>query len=139
MLTNLPPNFFEIFVAALFHKQGHKVEVTPYSGDKGADVVVHPLQSENSGFLVQVKQRNTGGRPGHEAVDEIVAAIPFYKEKYAETFQPIVITNRTFTNKAHQLSRTKVVQMYERKWIIENLKQYPVTWTDVNLCQFQTA
>ncbi len=138
-VDKLTPEFFEIFVAALFHKQGYKVEVTPYSGDKGADVVVHPLRSENSGFLVQVKQRNTGGRPGHEAVDEIVAAIPFYKEKYAETFQPIVITNRTFTNEAHQLSRTKVVQIYERKWIIENLKQYPVTWTDVNLCQFQTV
>ena len=138
-VDKLTPEFFEIFIAALFHKQGYKVEVTPYSGDKGADVVVQPLQPENSGFLIQVKQRNAGGRPRHEAVDEIVAAIPFYEEKYTETFQPIVITNRTFTNEAHQLSRTKVVQMYERKWIIENLKQYPVTWTDINLCQFQTV
>ncbi|MDE0636389.1 MAG: SNF2-related protein [Candidatus Poribacteria bacterium] len=138
-VDKLTPKFFEFFVAALFHKQGYKVEVTPYSGDKGADVVVHPLRSENSGFLIQVKQRNTGGRPGHEAVDEIVAAIPFYEEKYTETFQPIVITNRSFTKEAHQLSRTKVVQIYERKWIIENLKQYPVTWADVNLCQFQTV
>ncbi len=138
-VDKLTPEFFEIFVAALFHKQGYKVEVTPYSGDKGADVIVHPLRSENSGFLLQVKQRNIGGKPGYEAVDEIIAAKPFYEEKYAETFQPIVITNRTFTNEAHQLSRTKVVQIYERKWIIENLKQYPVTWTDVNLCQFQTV
>lgn len=138
-VDKLTPEFFEIFVAALFYKQGYKVEVTPYSGDKGADVIVHPLRSENSGFLLQVKQRNTGGKPGYEAVDEIIAAKSFYEEKYAETFQPIVITNRTFTNEAHQLSRTKVVQIYERKWIIENLKQYPVTWTDVNLCQFQTV
>lgn len=136
-VDKLTPDVFEVFVAALFYKQGYKVEVTPYSGDKGADVVVHPLRSENSGFLIQVKQRSAGGRPGPEAVDEIGAAIPFYKEKYAETFQPIVITNRTFTKETHQLGRTKVVQIYERKWIIENLRQYPVTWTDVNLCQFK--
>jgi len=137
-VDKLEPQFFEFFVAALFEKQGYKIKLTPYSGDKGADVVVYPMQSENPGLLIQVKQRNAGGKPGGEAVDEIVAAIPFYEEKYTETFQPIVITNRTFTKEAHQLSRTKVVQIYERKWIIENLKQYPVTWTDVNLCQFQT-
>ncbi|MDE0088052.1 MAG: restriction endonuclease, partial [Candidatus Poribacteria bacterium] len=114
-------------------------ELTPYSCDKGADVVVHPMQSENPGLLIQVKQRNAGGKPGGEAVDEIIAAKPFYQEKYSTTFKPIVITNRTFTNEARRLSRTNEVQMYERKWIIENLTQYPVTWTDVNLCQFQTV
>ena len=30
----------------------------------------------------------------------------FYEEKYGTTFKPIVITNRTFTNEAHRLSRT---------------------------------
>ncbi len=138
-VDKLEPQFFEFFVAALFEKQGYKIELTPYSGDKGADVVVHPMQSGNPGFLIQVKQRNAGGKPGGEAVDEIIAAKPFYQEKYSTTFKPIVITNRTFTNEAHRLSRTNEVQMYERKWIIENLKQYPVTWTDVNLCQFQTV
>lgn len=138
-VDKLEPQFFEFFVAALFEKQGYKIELTPYSGDKGADVVVHPMQSENPGLLIQVKQRNAGGRPGHEAVDEIVAAIRFYEEKYGTTFKPVVITNRTFTKEAHRLSRTNEVQIYERTWIIENLKQYPVTWTDVNLCQFQTV
>ena len=138
-VDKLEPQFFEFFVAALFEKQGYKIELTPYSGDKGADVVVHPMQSENPGLLIQVKQRNAGGKPGGEAVDEIVAAKPFYQEKYSTTFKPIVITNRTFTNEAHRLSRMNEVQMYERKWIIENLKQYPVTWTDINLCQFQTV
>lgn len=138
-VDKLEPRSFEVFITALFKKQGYRVELTPYSGDKGADVVVHPLQSESVGLLIQVKQRHAGGRPGHEAVDEILAAIPFYAEKYAETFQPVVITNRTFSNEARQLSQTNEVQIYERKWIIENLKQYPVTWTDVNLCQFQTV
>ncbi len=138
-VDKLNPKFFEVFVAALFRKQGYNVEVTPYSGDKGADVVVHPLQTENTGFLIQVKQRLEGGKPGHKAVDEIVASVPFYKEKYGKTFQPIIVTNRTFTTKARHLSHSKKVKIYERKWIIENLEQYPVTWTDVNLCQFETT
>ena len=136
-VDKLTPEFFEIFVAALFHKQGYTVEVTPYSGDKGADVVVHGARGENSGFLIQVKQSQFGEKPKNEAVNEIIAAKPFYEEKYGTTFKPIVITNRTFTNEAHRLSRTNEVQMYERKWIIGNLKQYPISWQDINLCQFQ--
>ena len=138
-VDKLDPRFFEVFVASLFQKQGHRVELTPTSGDKGADVIVHESQGMNSGFLIQVKQRRLGGKPKNEAVNEIIAAKPFYEEKYDTTFKPIVITNRTFTKKAHRLCSTNQVQMYERKWIIENLKQYPVTWTDINLCQFQTV
>ena len=138
-VDKLDPRFFEIFITALFQKQGYRVELTPYSGDKGADVVVHPGQVENSGLLIQVKQRQVGGKPGNDAVNEIIAAKPFYEEKYGATFQLVVITNRTFTREARELSRANEVQINERKWIIENLKQYPVTWMDVNLCQFQMS
>ena len=138
-VDKLDPRFFEVFITALFQKQEYRVELTPHSGDKGADVVVHPGQVENSGLLIQVKQRQSGGKPGNDAVNEIIAAKPFYEEKYGATFQLVVITNRTFTREARELSRANEVQINERKWIIENLKQYPVTWTDVNLCQFQTV
>ena len=138
-VDKLDPRFFEVFITALFQKQEYRVELTPHSGDKGADVVVHPGQVENSGLLIQVKQRQVGGKPGNDAVNEIIAAKPFYEEKYGTTFQLVVITNRTFTREARELSRANEVQINERKWIIENLKQYPVTWMDVNLCQFQTG
>ena len=134
----LEPKFFEAFVAALFHVQGYCVELTPYSGDKGADVIAHPHRGETSGLLVQVKQRQEGGKPGGDAVDEIVTAKSFYEEKYDTTFQPMIITNREFTKEARRLSRDRAnqVQMHERKWLMQSLKQYPVTWKDVNLCQF---
>ncbi len=138
-VDKLEPRSFEVFITALFRKQGYRVELTPHSGDKGADVVVHPSQVENFGLLIQVKQRQAGGKPGNDAVNEIVAAKPFYEEKYGATFQLVVTTNRTFTREARELSRANEVQINERKWIIENLKQYPVTWMDVNLCQFQTV
>ncbi len=51
-VDRLDPRFFEICVAALFQKQGYRVEVTPYSGDKGADIVVYPCADGNTGFLI---------------------------------------------------------------------------------------
>ena len=138
-IDRLEPRSFEIFVAALFEKQGYRVGLTPYSGDKGADVIAHSHRGETSDLLIQVKQRKEGGKPGNEAVNEIVAAKPFYEEKYATPFQPVVITNREFTKEARRLSRANQVQMHERKWLMQNLKKYLVTWKDISLVQFQTG
>ena len=138
-IDRLEPRSFEVFVAALFEKQGYRVGLTPYSGDKGADVIAHSHQGETSDFLIQVKQRKEGGKPGSEAVDEIVAAKPFYEEKYATTFQPMVITNREFTKEARQLSRANQVQMHGRKWLVQNLKKYPVMWKNISEFRFQTG
>ena len=134
----LDPRFFEVLVAALFEKQGHRVTLTPYTGDKGADVIVHQGNGE-SGFLIQVKQRQAGGKPGSEAVNEILAAKPFYEEKYGTTFRPLVITNQAFTKEARERSRADRVETHERKWLMQNLTQYPVTWEDINRCQFQNS
>ena len=130
-VDSFDPKYFEIFVAALFNKQGYRVELTPYSGDKGADVIAHPCKEEAGGLLIQVKQCQEKRKPGSAAVSEIVAAKPFYEEKYGTTFHPIVVTNREFTKEAHQLSRVNQVKMHERKWLMQKLKQYPVTQVDV--------
>ena len=132
-VDRLEPRFFEAFVAALFDRKGYRVSLTPYSGDKGADVIAHSHQGETSGLLIQVKQRQEEGKPGSDAVNEIIAAKPFYEEKYGTTFQPMVITNREFTKEARQLSRANQVQMYERKWLIQSLEEYPVTWENINV------
>ena len=135
----LDPEFFEAFVTALFQAQGCRVKLTSYSGDKGADVIAYQNREETSGLLIQVKQRKEGGKPGNDAVDEILAAKPFYEEKCDATFQPIVITNREFTRQARQYGEENHVRMYGRKWLKKSLKQHPVTRREVNLCQFQTC
>ena len=138
-VDKLEPRFFEAFVAALFDKQGYYVVLTPYSGDKGADVIARPRGNETVGLLIQAKhRRQTGGKSDRHAVDEILAAKPFYEEKYGATFQLAVITNREFNKPARRYSRSQQVEMYERKQLIENLKRYPVTWQDVNQGQFYT-
>ena len=138
-IDRLEPRSFEVFVAALFEKQGYRVGLTPYSGDKGADVIAYPRQGETTGLVIQVKQRKEAGKPGNDAVDEIVAAKPFYEEKYDTIFQPMVITNREFTKEARQFSRANQVQMHGRKWLMQNLKKYPVMWKDISEFRFQTG
>ena len=49
-VDSLEPLSFEVFVAALFQKQGYRVELTPPTGDKGADVIVYQRQGENLDF-----------------------------------------------------------------------------------------
>ena len=138
-IDKLEPRFFEAFVAALFDKQGYYVVLTPYSGDKGADVIARQRRNEAGGILIQAKhRRQAGGKSGRHAVDEILAAKPFYEEKYGTTFQLAVITNREFNKPARQSGRSHQVEMYERKWLRQNLKQYPVTWWDISKSQFHT-
>ena len=70
-------------------------------------------------------------------MDEILATKPFYQEKYGATFQLAVITNREFNKPARQYSRSHQVEMYERKWLVQNLEKYPVTWQEVNESELQ--
>ena len=133
----LEPAAFEAFVAALFQAQELRVELTPVSGDKGADVIGFHNQEKTNGALIQVKQRKEGSKPGRDAVDEILAAKPFYEERYGASFQSVIVTNREFTRRARRHAKANGVLMHERKWLKQRLKQHPVTWTEVNLCQFQ--
>lgn len=137
-VDKLEPKFFEAFVAALLNKQGYYVVLTPYSGDKGADVVARQRGNKTGGLLIQAKHRQAGGKPDRKAIDEVLAAKPFYEEEYGTTFQLAVITNREFNKPARRYSHSEQVKMYERKWLIQNLKQYPVAWQDVNKCQLHT-
>ena len=137
-VDGLEPKFFEVFVAALFDKQNGYVTLTPYSGDKGADVIVQQRGNTAGGLLIQAKQRKKGGKSGRDAVDEVLAAKPFYDDKYGTSFQPVVITNREFNKTTRKYGQARQVEMYERKWLIQNLKKYPVTWHDVNKSQFST-
>ncbi|MYA72790.1 hypothetical protein F4Y19_22420, partial [Candidatus Poribacteria bacterium] len=106
-VDKLEPRFFETFVAALFNKKGYYVVLTQYSGDKGADVVARQRGNETEGLLIQAKHRQqAGGKADKHAVDEILAAKPFYEKKYGATFQLAVITNREFNKPAHQYSRS---------------------------------
>ncbi|MXV85730.1 hypothetical protein F4X88_20135 [Candidatus Poribacteria bacterium] len=138
-VDNLDPESFEIFVAALFEKQGYTTEHTPYSGDKGADVVAFENKNRTDGLLIQAKQRKADTKPGPEAIDEVIAAKSFYEEKHGITFTPAVITNRKFNRTAQQDARNKRVTVYERRWMKKSLEKYSVTQTDIDRFKFQAS
>lgn len=138
-VDNLDPESFEIFVAALFEKQGYITEHTPYSGDKGADVVAFQNENRTDGLLIQAKQRKADTKPGSEAIDEVIAAKSFYEEKHGIIFTSAVITNRKFNRTAQRDARNKQVKVYERKWIRKSLEKYGVTHTDIDKFKFQAS
>ena len=138
-VDNLDPELFEIFIAALFEKQGYTTEHTPYSGDKGADVVAFQNENRADGLLIQAKQRKADTKPGSEAIDEVIAAKSFYEEKHGITFTPAVITNRKFNRTAQRDARNKQVTVYERKWIKKSLEKYGVTHMDIDKFKFQAS
>jgi len=67
---------FESFIGNLFRTLGFNVEETGYSRDQGADLVI---SKGNFKIAIQVKRYSEGNRVGNRAVQEITAAINYYK------------------------------------------------------------
>lgn len=97
---------FEEYAAEILHRSGIEVlELTKGSGDFGADIIVI-LEGERT--AVQCKRYS---RPiGIKAVQEAVAAMPYYKCTRAA-----VITSSTFTKAAIELAAESGVVLWDRE------------------------
>ena len=95
---------FEHFLKPVFERQGYKVEVTQGSGDYGADLV---LRRRERKYVVQAKCYSSN--IGVSAIQQIVAAVPFYKADGA-----MVVTNQYFTKQAQLLAAVNKVQLVDR-------------------------
>ena len=102
---------FEECLGALFSRQGYGVEVTPYCGDWGADLV---LVKGNVRTVVQAKRYKKS--VGVRAVQEAVAA----KAKY-KCSEAMVVTNSTFTKQAMELARVNRVTLWDREQLVQRL------------------
>ena len=125
-VDKLNPSLFEAYLAALFAKQGFQVYLTPYSNDKGVDLVIIK-KGEN--YLLQAKQ--TKSLVGNEAVQEIYAAKIYYEEKFMEKFKLEVITNSDFSSSAETLSRANQVSLIRRNQLETLISNNVVTMQDV--------
>lgn len=131
-IDKLQPNLFEAYIAALYTKQGFQVYLTPYSNDKGVDVVA---MREGENYLLQAKQ--TISLVGNEAVQEIYTAKNYYEGKFGESFKLAVISNSNFSSSAETLSRTNQVHLIRRSQLEKMISEYGVTIQDVNKHQSQ--
>lgn len=126
-IDKLNPNLFEAYVAALYSKQGFQVYLTPYSNDKGVDVVA---LKDGENYLFQAKQ--TKSLVGNDAIQEIYAAKNYYENKFAEKFQLHVISNSNFSSSAEILARSNQVAIIKRNSLDRLVSEYAVTIQDVN-------
>lgn len=94
---------FEELLARLFRSLGWEVRRTGRAGDQGADLI---LFGPEETVVVQAKRH--GSPVGNFAVQEIVAAVPFYHANRA-----ICVTNATFTAAAIELARANSVELID--------------------------
>jgi HJR/Mrr/RecB family endonuclease len=131
-IDKLNPNHFEAAIAALYKQQGFDVHLTPYSNDKGADVV---LIGKEENYLVQVKQSKS--QVGRDAVQEIYTARNYYESRFKVKFNLTTITNNDYSSTAELLAKSNSVELIRRDTLTKMLASNPITIKDINRIESQ--
>jgi HJR/Mrr/RecB family endonuclease len=100
---------FEEFLACCFRNLGYAVEMTPKTGDFGADLILSKARKKT---VIQAKRYQ--GKVGNSAVQEVVSAVKYYGAQDA-----IAITNSEFTANAQKLAQANRVQLWGREQLID--------------------
>jgi HJR/Mrr/RecB family endonuclease len=131
-IDRLNPNLFEASIAALYKKQGFEIYLTPYSNDKGVDVVV---LKNGENYLIQVKQ--TKSLVGNEAVQEICTAKNYYESKFNEQFNLLTVTNNDYSSSAKILAKSNDIQLFNRIQLENLINTNNITIQEINKIESQ--
>lgn len=101
---------FEELLAAHFKKAGYRVSLTPANNDYGADLVL-----KNKKEIIVVQAKRYKGKVSNSAIQEVVAAMPYYNATRA-----MVVTNSYFTKNAKTLANANQVILWDRNDLIKN-------------------
>lgn len=112
-LNNLTGEEFEELLKAYFKKNGYKVDLTPKSGDYGADLIVR-----KNGEKIIIQAKRYKGSVGISAVQEVIGAKEYYKGDKA-----LVITNSYFTPAAKELAGKTRVKLWDGKVVAEMIEK----------------
>lgn len=105
---------FEAFLAGMFRAQGYVAELTPTSGDYGADLILI-----KDGRRIAVQAKRYLGSVGVSAVQEALSGQAYYQCHTAW-----VITTGTFTVNALELAQKSGVKMIGRSEIGNLMAQH---------------
>lgn len=131
-IDRLNPNLFEATIGALFKKQGFEVKLTPFSNNKGVDVVV---LKEGENYLIQVKQAKSS--IGNEGIQEIYTAKRYYEDKFKEQFKLLIVTNNDYSSSSVILARSNDIRLFNRKHLEDMLTKNAITMQDINKIESQ--
>jgi restriction system protein len=105
---------FEKYLAGLFRAQGYAAELTPTSGDYGADLIL-----SKDGRRIAVQAKRYTGSVGVQAVQEALSGKAYYQCHTAW-----VITTGAFTTNALELAKKSGVNMISRSDIGNLMAQH---------------
>ncbi|RKQ13576.1 restriction endonuclease [Oceanobacillus bengalensis] len=115
-VDNMSGRKFEEYLQALLKAKGYKAQLTPTTGDYGADLI---LSTNSKKIIVQAKRYKKN--VGIKAVQEIASAKSHYKAD-----ECWVITNSFFTEQARKLANSNQVKLIDRKqlmnWMLQENK-----------------
>jgi SNF2 family DNA or RNA helicase/HJR/Mrr/RecB family endonuclease len=131
-IDRLNPNLFEASIAALYKKQGFEIYLTPFSNDKGVDVVV---LKNGENYLIQVKQ--TKSLVGNEAIQEICTAKNYYENKFNEQFKLLTVTNNDYSSSAKILAKSNDIQLFNRNHLENLINTNEITIQEINKIESQ--
>lgn len=109
---------FENYLHYVFLNLGYKVEMTPYSIDFGADLII---AKDNIKIVVQAKRHNSS--VGVSGIQEILGAKGYYDANEA-----LVVTTNKFTVNARKLAKKNNVKLWDRGILF----QYIITGEELN-------
>ena len=109
---------FENFLYKYFKKLGYSCETTKASGDQGVDLIAIKGESR-----IAIQAKCYSSSVGNHAVMEAIAGMKYYKAN-----QCMVITNSYFTKTAKDLAQVNNVVLWDRKILIEKLKEIQFVW-----------
>ena len=108
-IDNMGGEEFEIYLESLFKKYKYHVERTQYSGDYGADLILH-----RDGMKTIVQAKRWSNKVGVKGVQEVVAARGHYRADLA-----LLVTNSYLTKQAHNLAKSNNVEIWDRDKLLK--------------------
>ena len=112
-LDQLGGKQFEEYLAGLFRVQGYAAELTPVSGDYGADLIL-----TKDGRRIAVQSKRHAGSVGVQAVQEALSGKAYYKCDSAW-----VVATGSFTANAVDLAKRSGVTLMDRAAIASLIAQ----------------
>lgn len=100
---------FEQYCAMILRENGYTTEVTPASGDYGADII-----AKHSGIIYAIQCKRYSSDVGVDAIYQVTSGMKYYHANIG-----IVLTNQHFTRQAKELADAIGVVLWDRESLID--------------------